>query len=213
MNNYPLGKGSRGKSEHIYKKMWLSGWVVRLYHVHLPVCLVNCEALPYLLHIGILTFGPVHEASAKMCDITRLTCCHVSHVRSCLTCHVSSCLMSCLNDRYILIEPTSSKESFLDCRFTVIISGASRSSIRYRAIWNPRHESVSWVASWVFPLSEPYDLKFSVPWIAYLCSTRSCSNLHGNASWVYGWPDPPYVYCQQKRTDRLQRNGDVFLEI
>ncbi len=34
--------------------------VVRLY---LPVCLVNCEALPYLQHIGILTFGRVHEAS------------------------------------------------------------------------------------------------------------------------------------------------------
>ncbi len=29
----------------------------------LPVCLVNCEALPYLQHLGILTFGPVHEAS------------------------------------------------------------------------------------------------------------------------------------------------------
>ncbi len=35
--------------------------VVRLF---LPVCLVNCKALPYLQHIGILTFEPVHEASA-----------------------------------------------------------------------------------------------------------------------------------------------------
>ncbi len=34
--------------------------VVRLY---LPVCLVNCEALPYLQHLGILIFGLVPEAS------------------------------------------------------------------------------------------------------------------------------------------------------
>ncbi len=35
--------------------------VVRLF---LPVCLVNCEALPYLQHIAILTFEPVYGASA-----------------------------------------------------------------------------------------------------------------------------------------------------
>ncbi len=35
--------------------------VVRLY---LPVCLVNCVALPYFQHLGILTFESVHEASA-----------------------------------------------------------------------------------------------------------------------------------------------------
>ncbi len=35
--------------------------VVRLY---LPVWLVNCEALPYLQHPGILSFEPVHDASA-----------------------------------------------------------------------------------------------------------------------------------------------------
>ncbi len=33
--------------------------VVRLY---LPVCLVKCEALPYLQQLRILTFAPVHEA-------------------------------------------------------------------------------------------------------------------------------------------------------
>ncbi len=32
---------------------------VRLY---LPVCLVNCEILPYLQHIGVITFGHVHES-------------------------------------------------------------------------------------------------------------------------------------------------------
>ncbi len=40
-------------------------------------------------------------------------------------------------------------------------------------------------------------LQFSVPWIAYLCSTRWHSNLQGNASWVYGRLDLPYVYCQR----------------
>ncbi len=39
--------------------------------------------------------------------------------------------------------------------------------------------------------------QFSVPGIAYLCSTRWGSDLQGNASWVYGRHDPPYVYCQQ----------------
>ncbi len=34
--------------------------VVRLY---LLVCLVNCEGLPYLHHLGMLTFRPVHETS------------------------------------------------------------------------------------------------------------------------------------------------------
>ncbi len=34
--------------------------VVRFY---LHVCLGNCEALSYLQHLGILTFGPVLEAS------------------------------------------------------------------------------------------------------------------------------------------------------
>ncbi len=52
-------------------------------------------------------------------------------------------------------------------------------------------------------------LQFSVPWIAYLCSTRWRSNLPGNASWVYGRHDQPYLYCQNGE----QRNGDVFLEM
>ncbi len=34
--------------------------------LYLPVCLVNCEALPYFQHLGIHvpTFGPFHEALA-----------------------------------------------------------------------------------------------------------------------------------------------------
>ncbi len=40
-------------------------------------------------------------------------------------------------------------------------------------------------------------VQFSVSWIAYLWSTRWCSNLPGNACWVHSWHDPPYLYCQQ----------------
>ncbi len=45
-----------------------------------------------------------------------LTCQVMSHILSCLTCQVMShmsCLMSYLNDRYMLTEPTGSKESWI----------------------------------------------------------------------------------------------------
>ncbi len=55
--------------------------------------------------------------------------------------------------------------------------------------------------------------QFSVPWIAYLCSTRWHSNLQGNASWVYGRHDPPYVYCQQGELIGSREMMMFFLEI
>ncbi len=33
--------------------------------LYLRVCLVNCEALLYLQHLGIITFGPVYEGLAN----------------------------------------------------------------------------------------------------------------------------------------------------
>ncbi len=52
----------------------------------------------------------------------------------------------------------------LPCRlqsYCHYVSGVSRSIIRYPATWIPRHESVSWVASWVCPFSELHNLKLT----------------------------------------------------
>ncbi len=122
---------------------------------HVPPCLMACH-VSHVCHV-MSHHVSCHVVSHVMFQhvphfISCLTHYHVSHVRSWLTWHVLPYLMSCLNDRYMLIEPIDSKgSSFLLQIYCHYVSVASRSIIRYPAKWIPRHESISWVAIWVFP--------------------------------------------------------------
>ncbi len=122
-----------------------------MYNMSCITCHVSCHIMSHMSCFNMsyilchVSYVMSHHVSCHLSHVmfqhvlhimSCLTYHHVSHVRSCLICHVSPCLMSWINDRFMLIEPTGSKESsFLDCRFPVImyLGLAIISIIRYPA--------------------------------------------------------------------------------
>ncbi len=112
---------------------------------HVSPCIMSHHVSHVMSHMSVmscLTCLSCHVSPCLPCHVSPcIMSYHLSHVMFqhflhfmlCLTaimpnmlslmCHVSPCFMSWINDIYMLIDPTGSKEesSFLDCRFPVIM--------------------------------------------------------------------------------------------
>ncbi len=131
---------------------------------HISSCFTSC-------HVSYVMFQ--HVLHIMSC----LTYHHISQVRSSLICHVSPCFMSWINDRYMMIEPTSSKESsFLDCRFPVIMYLGLADQLSCTKQHNPQ----AWISTMSGLMSIP-PFGASWPQIDMLFSFHFCH------SWFLSW--------------------------
>ncbi len=91
----------------------------------------------------------------------------------------------------------------LSCRtHNVVTRGLFASRFSFSVKYSKVRETTVWL--WTLPFLHKNGIAIhkmhrfsSIRSMAYLCSTRWRSNLQGNASWVYGRHDPPYVYWKQ----------------